>query len=165
MEAEVLREASGRLRQGVRDLRTLLVEIHPPNLESAGLQVALSDLLSPLEAAGIQTELNVEEVPGAGVDHGALIYRVAREAVRNAHVHGAPRRVRIEVTRPSADMTRLIVNDDGKGFDPAAREQREAQGHLGLTLLEALVAQADGTLSVTSQPGNGTTVTLEVPTR
>jgi signal transduction histidine kinase len=164
--AGVLREATGTLRQGVRDLRTLLVEIHPPNLESAGLQVALSDLLSPLEANGIATSVEVEEsANGAGTDSDPLVYRVAREAIRNAQTHGRPSSVRVEVTRPAPDMTRLVVSDDGAGFAPDARERRGAEGHLGLTLLEDIVAQADGTLDVQSAPGAGTTVRLELPAR
>src|SRR5436305_1174836 len=60
-QASVLRDATRRLRQGVRGLRTMLVEIHPPNLESAGLEAALNDLLSPLESAGVATELHVHD--------------------------------------------------------------------------------------------------------
>jgi two-component system NarL family sensor kinase len=159
-EAEVLHEATGRLRQGVRDLRTLLVEIHPPNLESAGLHVALSDLLSPLEAVGIKTSL---EVGPASSVNDALMYRVAREAIRNALSHADADTVSVTVTRPFPDTTRLVVTDDGKGFAPEARERRSAEGHLGLTLLEAIVAQASGRLAVSSSPGSGTTVTLELP--
>lgn len=162
VEAGILREATATLRQGVRALRTMLVEIHPPNLESAGLQVALSDLLSPLEASGIATSLEVDETPG-GDD--ALVYRVAREAVRNARIHGQPASVRVSVTRPSSSVTRVVVTDDGRGFEPEARERRVAEGHLGLTLLEGIVAQADGALAVRSSPGAGTTVDLELPTR
>ena len=51
-EAAALRESTTRLRQGVRALRTLLVEIHPPRLETAGLEPVLDDLLSPLAASG-----------------------------------------------------------------------------------------------------------------
>ncbi|HEU4701379.1 MAG TPA: histidine kinase, partial [Conexibacter sp.] len=99
-EAAALRDAGGRLRQGVRDLRTLLVEIHPPNLASAGLDAALSDLLSPLEAAGVETRLEVDPqaLPREREHDGpalALIYRAAREAVRNARMHGDARRVSI----------------------------------------------------------------------
>ena len=161
-EAAVLRDATSTLRQGVRDLRTLLVEIHPPNLESAGLRVALSDLLSPLEAAGIATSLEVEEAAGAG---DALVYRVAREAIRNARVHGAPSSVRVSLTGARDGATRLEVTDDGRGFDAAQRERRGAEGHLGLTLLDEVVAQAGGRLAVKSEPGAGTTVTLELPER
>ena len=168
-EAAALREATATLRQGVRDLRTLLVEIHPPNLESAGLRVALSDLLSPLAASGIETSLQVVEEPRDGdpraLERDTLVYRVAREAIRNAQAHASPRSVSVAVTRPQPDLTRLVVSDDGTGFDARAREERSAEGHLGLTLLEDLVAQADGTLEVRSAPGAGTTVRLELPAR
>lgn len=161
--AAALRDATATLRQGVRDLRTLLVEIHPPNLETAGLEVALSDLLSPLAAAGIATDLHVDPdaVPGGG--HDTLIYRVAREAIRNAQAHAEPGSVRVEVARSAPATIRLVVADDGRGFDASERERSAHHGHVGLTLLEGLVAQADGTLSVRSDPGRGTTVVLEVP--
>jgi signal transduction histidine kinase len=161
-EAEALRDATATLRQGVRDLRTLLVEIHPPNLESAGLEVALSDLLSPLATAGIATELHVE-ADGPGGDHDTLVYRVAREAIRNAQAHADPRSVRVEVTRPAPGTTRLVVADDGRGFAAADRQRSAAGGHVGLSLLEGIVTQAGGALRVDSEPGKGTTVELEVP--
>jgi len=169
-EAGTLRDASARLRQGVRDLRTLLVEIHPPNLASTGLDAALSDLLSPLEAAGVTTELAIadEALPLArgGAGDGAalpLLYRTAREAVRNARQHGDPRTVRIGVECAAPGVVRLVVADDGRGFEPAQRERAQAAGHVGLTLLEELAAQAGGALRVESRPGAGTTLTLEVP--
>ena len=112
-EAGVLRDAAARLRQGVRDLRTLLVEIHPPNLASTGLEAALGDLLSPLEARGIVTELDV--APDAPDGNDELAYRVAREALRNAQAHAQCSSVRVTVTR-SADGTRMVVADDGRGF-------------------------------------------------
>lgn len=161
-EAAALRDATVTLRQGVRDLRTLLVEIHPPNLESAGLEVALSDLLSPLAAAGIATELHVDDAAAPGADHDVLVYRAAREAVRNAQAHGKPSSVRVELTRPPG-TTRLVVTDDGRGFTPSYRERRGEEGHVGLRLLESLVEQSGGRLSVSSEPGEGTTVVLEVP--
>jgi signal transduction histidine kinase len=164
-QAGALRSATDTLRQGVRQLRTLLVEIHPPNLESAGLRVALSDLLSPLQASGIETSLDVDEAAdGAGADD-PLVYRVAREAIRNAQTHAEPSAVSVTVTRPDGDGTQLVVADDGRGFDAGARERRGAQGHLGLTLLEGIVAQAGGTLAVRSAPGEGTTVRLDLPRR
>jgi two-component system NarL family sensor kinase len=163
-EAAALRDSSGRLRQGVRALRTLLVEIHPPNLASAGLAAALDDLLSPLAAAGVVTELEVDDHAAAGAGSGAdaLVYRVAREALRNVAAHAGARHVRVVVATVPGTL-RLTVTDDGDGFDAGQRAQRAGEGHLGLTLLEDLVAQAGGTLGVASEPGAGTTVALEVP--
>jgi len=163
--AAALRDATATLRQGVRDLRTLLVEIHPPNLESAGLDVALSDLLSPLAAAGIETELHVEEGAAPGGDGGALVYRVAREAIRNAQAHAEPRSVRVELTRPRPGVARLVVADDGRGFELGERGRRAPEGHVGLTLLETVAAEAGATLGIRSAPGEGTTIDLEVPVR
>ena len=163
-EAQAIRQATARLRQGVRELRTLLVEIHPPSLETAGLEAALSDLLSPLEADGIAIGLHVDDGAAAGSPRDPLIYRVAREAVRNAQSHAGASAVRVDVTRAATDTTRLVVSDDGRGFDDRERRQRRADGHLGLSLLEGLVEQAGGTLAVQSDPGRGTTVELRVPT-
>ncbi|MFP5362804.1 MAG: sensor histidine kinase [Thermoleophilia bacterium] len=164
-QSAALREATGTLRQGVRALRTLLVEIHPPNLESAGLRVALSDLLSPLAAAGVATSLEVDEPSedGAG-EHDELVYRVAREAIRNAQTHAGASSVRVAVTRAQG-VTRLVVADDGAGFSAQRRAERAAQGHLGLTLLEAIAEQAGGRLAVRSAPETGTIVEMELPAR
>jgi len=162
-DARVLHNSIDHLRQGVRDLRTLLVEIHPPSLESAGLEAALNDLLSPLKADGILTELHVDDSATATSGRDALIYRVAREALRNVQEHAGADRVRIELTRPEPETTRLVVADDGRGFSEDDRERRGEEGHVGLSLLEGLVRQSDGTLAVDSQPGEGTTVRLEVP--
>jgi signal transduction histidine kinase len=163
--ASELREATDRLRQGVRDLRSLLVDIHPPSLESAGLEATLSDLLSPLAADGITTELHVDDGAASGSGEDALVYRVAREAVRNARAHAHAATVRIELTRRAPNLIRLVVEDDGRGFEAGERERRAAEGHVGLSLLEDVVRQAGGRLSVQSRPGSGTTVELELTAR
>jgi two-component system, NarL family, sensor kinase len=162
-EAGVLRAAIARLRQGVRDLRTLLVEIHPPNLQSAGLEAALSDLLSPLDAAGIATELHVDGERTDGNDE--LLYRVAREALRNVQAHAGATHAGVAVSVGEAGSTRLVITDDGRGFAPGERERREAEGHVGLSLVAGLAERAGGRLTVRSEPGQGTTVDLEVPGR
>jgi signal transduction histidine kinase len=164
-EARALRDSMATLRQGVRDLRTLLVEIHPPSLESTGLEAALSDLLSPPHADGIATELHVDDRATVGTNGDALVYRVAREALRNTQKYAGAESVRIEVTRPEPDVKRLVVTDDGKGFSADDRARRKEDGHVGLTLLEGLVHQSGGMLEVRSSPGEGTTVELEVPVR
>jgi signal transduction histidine kinase len=163
-EAGALRASTDSLRQGIRSLRTLLVEIHPPSLDSAGLEATLGDLLSPLAATGIATELHVDDAAASGSAADPLVYRVAREALRNVVEHAGASRVRVSVESRDAGR-RLTVVDDGRGFDPATRARRAGEGHLGMTLLAELAAQAGGTLEVRSAAGAGTTVELEVPIR
>jgi len=153
-EARVVDDAVDTLRQGVRDMRTLLVEIHPPRLETAGLEPVLDDLLSPLRKAGIETHLSVQE--GGRADE--LVYRVAREALRNVLAHAHASRVDVTVT-----PTTLTVTDDGRGFEASERARRAEEGHVGLSLLTDLVKQSGGELSVRPVTGTGTTVTLELP--
>jgi len=159
-EAGALDDSIGRLRHGVRSLRSLLVEIHPPNLATTGLEAAIGDLLSPLEADGVATHLDVQDgVPSA---RDPLVYRVVRESLRNVQAHAAAHNVWVRLQHEEGTM-RVCVEDDGRGFEAAERERRAGEGHVGLRLLEGVVRQARGTLDVRSRPGRGTTVELEVP--
>jgi signal transduction histidine kinase len=161
-DATVLRNVIERLRGTVRDLRALLVDLHPPTLAAAGLDAALRDLVSPLSASGANVELRVEGDDRLDPGTQALVYRVAQEAVRNVLAYADATAVSVEVD--VVDSTaRLLVADDGRGFAPEVREQRRAEGHLGLSLVEELARQAGGRLRVDSREGAGTRVRLEVP--
>jgi signal transduction histidine kinase len=163
-DATVVRTVIDRMRSTVRDLRSLLVDLYPPNLAAAGLEAAIRDLAGPLEARGTTVELRVEMHDQLDGETQALVYRVAQEAVRNVIAYADARSVSIEVDVVDA-MARLLVADDGHGFAPDVREQRRTEGHLGLSLVEELARQAGGSLVVESREGEGTRVRLEVPVR
>ncbi len=158
-----LQRAAGGVRQSIRALRSLLVEIYPPNLRTAGLAAALSDLLAPLSSRGIETELHL---PGDGLELSpeseALIFRVAQESVRNATTHAGARRIDVGLTT-TPGLAVLTVADDGLGFDVAALDSSPKSGHLGLVVLRDLAADAGADLRIESASGDGTRVRLEVP--
>lgn len=161
---ETLSAAAADTRDAMRRLRSLLVEIHPPNLKASGLEAAVNDLLAPLRARGIETEVAVD-ADGALTDEGErLLYRTAAEALRNVERHAQARSVRVSV-RATGDGVRLEVTDDGVGFGPEQRSRRRDAGHVGLSLLEELAEGAGGSLTVRSAPGAGTTIVLELPRR
>jgi two-component system, NarL family, sensor kinase len=163
-DAAVVRRVIDRLRGSVRDLRALLVDLHPPILASAGLDAAIRDLVSPLAARGTNVELKVDGDDRLDPETQALVYRVAQEAVRNVITYADATNVSVEVG--VVDSTaRLVVADDGRGFEPGVRDQRREEGHMGLSLVEELARQAGGRLTVDSSEGAGTRVRLEVPTR
>jgi len=151
--ASELRKAAAETRHGIGQLRSLLVEIYPPELHRAGLEAALADLLGSAEARGLETELEVEPAR-LDRDTEALFFRVAQETVRNVNKHAQARHVSVHVQRAS-----LAVEDDGCGFDPTAAQ---SDGHFGLRMLTDLVREAGGTLEIDSEPGRGTRVTVEV---
>ena len=157
-----LREGAAATRTSMRRLRSLLLEIHPPNLQASGLTAALTDLAAPLERRGIEVELDVEEPAALGVDATNLLFRVARESLRNIVEHASATRVRVCVEAHSGG-TRLTVEDDGVGFDEALLQRRRDEGHVGLSLLQEHAAHQHAQLDVESVPHHGTTVVLEVP--
>ena len=158
-----LREAAVATRDSMRRIRSLLVEIHPPNLQASGLEAALTDLVAPLPSRGIDVMLDVDEA-ALGEETELLFYRAAGEAIRNVEHHAGARNLSVEVARANG-RARLAVVDDGAGFTEADRERSRSEGHVGLSLLEELASRVDGTLEVRSSPGQGTSFVLEVPER
>jgi len=157
-----LEQAAAGTRDAMRRLRSLLVEIHPPNLRASGLEAALADLLAPLQARGVETELRVDAPLGLDEEAERIVYRAAAEALRNVARHAGANRIAVSVERDEIRV-RLVVADDGAGFGPEDRERRREEGHVGLSLLEELAARAGGRLDVRSAPGEGTTFELELP--
>lgn len=157
---EALRDGAERARQSVRELRGLLVEIYPPRLREAGLSAALSDLVAPLAARGIDTRVAIPEDLELAPETEALFFRVAQEAIRNSAKHASPNRVEVRVSR-NGGGAQLLIEDDGRGFAPKPDGRESQSGHLGLELLRDLAEEADATLEIDSTPGAGTRVRLE----
>jgi signal transduction histidine kinase len=165
-DAAAAREQVERLQalagDALEELRALVLELRPPDLERDGLDGALRKhvaLLRRLHGADIALDADVAASTGdAARDREVL--RVAQEALHNAVRHAAA--AHIGVTLGGADgRVVLEVRDDGIGFDPAATRARARR--LGLTSMEERATELGGTLRVTSTLGEGTTVRLEVP--
>ncbi len=159
---DTLQEAATGTRDSMRRIRSLLVEIHPPNLRAAGLDAALTDLVAPFPTHGVAVAVDVEDDLDLPADTEQLVYRAAGEALRNVEKHADASRIEVRLERRNG-FVRLEVTDDGSGFTPETRERRRAEGHVGLSLLEDLAGRMDGTVAVESAPGQGTRFVLEVP--
>jgi len=156
-----VRAAADQVRDGVRSLRSLMVEIYPPNLYDEGLEAALSDLLARLEPRGIETSLRVDApLDTLDMDAVQLIYRAAQEGVRNVVAHADATKVSIAVYG-ERDSIVLEVSDDGRGLPGPDLPQKP--GHLGLRALGGLAATMGASLTLSSTPGKGTVLALEMP--
>ncbi len=162
-DAPRMGEASSTIRSSIKSLRSLLVEIYPPNLHEEGLEFALGDLLGGVSNRGIEVKLDVDLGKAElSADTVGLMYRSAQEALRNVVSHSGAGRVRL-VAKVSGNVARVIVDDDGRGFTPEQIETKSSDGHFGLRALAGLVADAGGKLSVLSEPGAGTRVEVTLP--
>lgn len=160
--AQMLREGAAATRQGVRSLRSALMGIYPPSLQRAGLPAALSDLAAPLSGEGVAADVDVPAELALPPEVESLLFRGAREAIRNVEAHASARHVRMRVRAENGSAV-LEVEDDGSGFARERVAEARSDGHLGLSLLEDLARDAGGSVDLASTPGEGTRVRLEVP--
>lgn len=135
------------------------MDIYPANLKTQGLDEAIADLLAPATTLGIDTELAVSGDLDVPLEHSALVYRVVQESVRNVLRHADASNLSVAIAGDRESVTATVV-DNGRGFDTAVDNGDE---HLGLRLLSDLTADAGAGLTISSHPGEGTTVLLEVP--
>jgi signal transduction histidine kinase len=148
-------------QEALAELRGLIFELRPPSLEEEGLAATLRkhvDMVRRVHGRDIELRIAGSARPAPEAEGDML--RIAQEALNNALRHADAGRIEL---RYEARDHRLVVTvaDDGIGFDPAAPGVRSRR--LGLTSMEERARALGGTLSVVSRPGEGTTVTLEVP--
>ena len=160
--AAILAEAARRLRGCIQSLRTLLLDIYPPNLATEGLGPALVDLAASASTDQLTVAVHLEDFMEPPPHVTALLYRAAQEATRNAARHSGARRVELSVSRHEK-LWELVVDDDGQGMAPGLVEARREEGHLGLHALGELLVDAGGSLALHSAPDAGTRVEIRVP--
>lgn len=146
-------------RGALAEMRALLLELRPTALTSAGLGELLQQLTEALTGrTRIPVALTIEDrrsVAGAPLppDIQITFYRVAQEALNNISKHADARRVTVELW-VEATRVELRIRDDGKGFNPT----QTAADHFGLSIMCERIAAIGGSLSIKSQPGQGTEV-------
>jgi signal transduction histidine kinase len=156
---EAVERGAEQTRRTVRELRSLLVDIYPPTLRRAGLETALSDLLTGVEGDGVEARLTVDPGIELAPETEALLFRAAQEAVRNARAHAQASTLDVSVHAHDGTVV-LEVADDGRGF--AVPDPGEASnGHFGLRILADLARDAGARFDIVSAPGEGTRVVLE----
>ncbi len=159
---ECLDNARIHLRLTLDEARQALTDLRHDSFEG-GFSRALSELAQA--AAGekgipVTLEVTGTTMPLADSTNRILLL-VAREAIRNAIVHGAPTAVSIFLSfGPSA--IHLVVEDDGCGFEPEL-VRLAASGHFGILGMRERMEQIRGSLEVASSPGKGTRLTAHLP--
>jgi signal transduction histidine kinase len=145
--------------QALEELRSLIFELRPPDLEHDGLCGALRkhvDVLRRLQPTEIELEgdLELERDPKRDRE----VFRIAQEALQNALRHAHATRIVVRL-RGEDGRVLLEVEDDGVGFDPASAELRSRR--LGLTSMEERAQRLGARFRIDSSAGSGTTVRLE----
>ena len=157
--AGYLQELQETALEGMRDMRLLIFQLHPPVLETEGLVAALQARLAAVEGrAGLQTEFRVEGERRLPIAIESDLYWIAQEALNNVRKHAAAQHVAVHL-HFTAGFIILQVLDDGVGFDPQAMPDGERGG---LRTIAERAARMGGILTYDSTPGEGTRVQVEV---
>jgi signal transduction histidine kinase/streptogramin lyase len=149
----------------IRQARDIARGLRPPLLDEAGLVPAIDQhLKSMAERSG--TRIEFDAAPGVARTPRGLattVFRLVQEAVGNALRHARASAVRVTL-QDDAEALRLVVEDDGVGFDPAAVSSRTRRGaHLGLLGMTERVRNAGGTIELESRPGAGSRIIARIP--
>lgn len=152
------------LAGALSDFRSFLFQLNPSGLKE-GLDVALSRLASQSgNVKGTEVRYAVEgRSDTLSLPLRTAVFKIIQQAVMNAVGSGSASKVRIAVSI-GKDVLRAKVADDGVGFDvEKERKEASARGSWGLMNMEARAQMIRGELSISSEPGKGTVVSLTVP--
>jgi two-component system NarL family sensor kinase len=140
-------------------IRGLVGSLRRSSLGPVGLNKTLHLLATQLETAGSpRILLSLDEI-GASKLSELLVYQVAREAMTNATRYSGGSTIKVRLWTEE-EMIRLVVEDDGTGFDPSIVNH---DAHFGLQLIAERLDAAGGGVVVDSMPGAGTKVAVVLP--
>jgi PAS domain S-box-containing protein len=165
-ELEQARKAAGTLRASVaaalEGVQRIARGLRPSILDDLGLEEALERLgVEMTRAHGFSVDLQVTgaRLPRLPEPTEVALYRIAQEALTNTGKHARAKGVSILVHRNHVSV-RLVIEDDGKGFDVG---QSRSEGQLGLVGMRERAHLVGGSMTVESSRGRGTTVGVDVP--
>ena len=161
-----LNEIANTARQAIQQARQMAHNLRPGLLEELGLTKAVRATADKAgQAAGLCMEVTLAEVDGLlPPEFEVNLFRIVQESLNNVLKHAKASQVKIMLARERAHL-RLVVEDNGRGFDPSrlaslAPDQRG----LGLQQITERAKMMRGRILIRSRPGQGTRLTVEVPT-
>ena len=148
--------------QTLHTVRNMSRLLHPAALDDLGLQAAVDSYLTDFSR---RTSIRSELLPGPALarlssDIERAAYRIVQEALTNVARHAYATTVAVTLQRRDGTLE-IIVEDNGRGFD--TRDLERPQRGLGLLGVSERVAYLNGVMSISSEPGRGTRLSVELP--
>lgn len=156
-----LEKSRAALNNAIREVRAYITGLTPGQLHRAGFTHAVNALATELGAgrtADFDVKIDEDATARLTAEQAVEALQITREAISNALRHGGASRVTVRVHQSDHEVC-LLVQDNGTGFDAAARREG---GH-GLGNMHARAGRVGATLRVTSRPGEGSRVIATLP--
>lgn len=151
-----------QLTKAINDLRNLTRSLHGGRIADLGLPDALAQELQTLQNTGqFTTQLQTMGKPyRLEAQHEMVLFRMVQEALHNAIKHSEAKHIKVEL-HYEPQQFKLIVTDDGKGFDPSTLAA--TQKGIGLKSMENRAALIGAAFSINTAIGQGTSITITLP--
>lgn len=162
---ELISDVQELTRHTLEGIRRLAVNLHPPLLEDLGLIAAIQKYMDnfrkmqPSLVVQFQADPDVDAINSMGA---LFCYRIVQESLANIARHAQAREVHVTLDIED-DVLTLVISDDGIGFSDITAEKARLNNHLGLVSMRERTDLLQGTFSIDSKPGNGTTITITIP--
>lgn len=142
------------------EVRRISHNMMPHALSISGLKAAVEDIVQNLAEEGYKVELDINNLP-VKIENTkeVMIYRLVQEIISNIRKHAEADKVLLQLFGTSNQLN-LVVEDNGIGF--LYKNAVENNG-LGIKSINSRVDYLDGTIDWDSQPGKGTTITINIP--
>jgi len=164
-DVETMRTWDHRLKDALQGIRLFSRDLRPPMIDDLGLIPSLEWLTGQFDnESGANVELKVVgTVRRLSPEADLLLFRIVQEALNNVRRHAEASLVEVTL-RFSDGRLIVVVKDNGKGFRlPDSVGDLSRSGKLGLAGIEERTRLLGATLKVASEPGQGSTITVEMP--
>ncbi len=159
-----IRKTQRMVERSVQTVHRFAQELRPPVLDDLGLIPALhAELKQFTERTGIRVRLTVTaSVEGLHINKRTALFRVAQAALTNVGQHANATKVELTLTK-LGDTVEMNLHDDGRSFDVEKVLFARKDRRLGLIGMRERIEMVGGEFSITSKPGQGTTIRVQIP--
>jgi len=148
------------LGRATDELHNVVFALRPPDLDDIGVVAAIERHMADVRRSGLHCDLEVVgEAPVLTPEVRLALYRIAQEALHNALRHSSADHATV-VIESCPEFIRMTIHDNGAGFD--LESPGPATG-LGLLSMRERAASIGATCTITSRPGDGTTIVIDRP--
>lgn len=154
-----IQQAEGAARQGLDEIRRIVWDMQPEQIEKASLIEAVEELAARWSAEnGVQVKMKVTGTPRSLTSSAeTALLRILQEAMHNINKHAQAKNVNITFSFME-DIFMMDIADDGLGFDPS-----KTGNGFGLKTMRGRIDELSGTLIIESERGGGTAIAVSLP--
>ena len=164
LAASKLNNSIAIVKKTAEFVRNEVTNLRPPSLDTSRFVAALQHYVESFKSwADISVEISCKkDISTLPALKGITLFRIVQEALLNIAKHSKAKQARVEIGGDSEKLS-IVISDDGVGFDVATYINNPKSNHFGLMIMAERAKTLNGLYRLTSSPGEGTTVLVEVP--